>query len=373
MTTSQDHLDTDLRAKDGSGPDRRQSGSRRRRTLVRRIARGMGWTGAGLVGLLLVAVGLTAVLEAVDRRQVQPPGELVELADGRRLHLDVTGPDGASDTAADRPTVVLEAGAGGTAATWAWVTSELAEQVRVVAYDRAGYGFSDASDAPVDAAAVTADLHEALELGGVDGPVVLAGHSLGAGYARVFAASYPDRVAGLVLLDPVHEDQLERLGAAERASLEEAQQQLAVAPVLARLGVFRLSDPQEQVVASLPEDAGQQHRVRSVTAAGMRAYGGEIRAMPDLLDEIADAEAAAAEPFAGVPTRVVSAGRSEEGASPDSRAVMESLHRELADGSPMATHAVIDRADHLSLLVDPEHAREVAAVVLELLDDVPAP
>ena len=373
MATSQDHLDTDLRTDDDAGPDRQQSGSRPPRRLVRRIARGVGLTGAGLVGLLLIAVGLTAVLDAVDRRQVQPPGELLELGDGRHLHLDVTEPDGASDTAGDRPTVVLEAGAGGTAATWAWVASELADQVRVVAYDRAGYGFSDASDAPVDAASVAADLHEALELGGVDGPVVLVGHSLGAGYARVFAASYPERVAGLVLLDPVHEDQLERLGAEERASLEEAQQQLAVAPALARLGVFRLSDPQEQVVASLPEDAGQQHRARSVTAAGMRAYGGEIQAMPDLLEEIADAEATVAEPFAGVATRVISAGRSEAGASPDSRAVMASLHRELADRSPIATHAEIDRADHLSLLVDPEHAREVAAVIIELLDDVHTP
>ena len=373
MTTRQEHLDTDSGTDAAAGPDGQRTGPRAHRSLGRRIARTVGWAGAGLVGLLVVALGLTAVLDAVDRRQVQPPGELVELADGRLLHLDVTEPDGTPDTAGDRPTVVLEAGAGGTAATQAWLQSELAAHATVVAYDRAGYGFSEASTDPVDAMSTARDLHQGLELAGIDGRVVLVGHSLGAGYARVFAASYPDRVAGLVLLDPVHEEQLERLGPEERASLEEAQQQLALAPVLARLGVFRLSDPQEHVVASLPEDAGQQHRARSVTAAGMRAYGGEIQALPDLLAEIGSAEAAAAEPFAGVPVRVISAGASEEGAPPDSRTIMESLHRELADRSPMATHSVIDRADHLSLLVDPEHAREVAAEVIDLLDNVNAP
>jgi len=149
--------------------------------------------------------------------------------------------------------VVLEAGAGGTAATYAWLQQELAEHTTVVAYDRAGYGFSDASESSVEAGSVAADLHEGLDVLGVERSVVLVGHSLGAGYARVFAAAYPDRAAGLVLLDPVHEEQLDRLPAQERASFEEAQQQFEVAPLLARLGVFRLSDPQEDVVASLPE------------------------------------------------------------------------------------------------------------------------
>lgn len=379
MTRPQETFDTDrqqadanARQRDGRGTEER----RPRRSLGRRLLRGVGWAGAGVAGLLVVAVGLTAVLDAIDRRQVQPSGELVELSDGRLLHLDVAAPDHgtdpATDPATDTPAVVLEAGAGGTAATFAWLHSELADEVTVVAYDRAGYGFSEPSGTPVDGTSTARDLEEGLEVAGIDGPVVLVGHSLGAGYARIFAATYPDRVAGMVLLDPVHEEQLEQLGAEERASLEEAQQQLAVAPLLARLGVFRLADPQAEVVAALPDDAGSQHRARSVTAAGMRAYGEEIQALPDLLEEVGRT-GEVADPLADRPVRVVSAGASEDGASPDSRMVMASLHRELADRSPAATHTVIDRADHLSLLVDPEHAREVAAVTLDLIDEVAAP
>jgi pimeloyl-ACP methyl ester carboxylesterase len=40
----------------------------------------------------------------------------------------------------------------------------------------------------------------------VPGPYVLAGHSMGAVYARRFAQLYPSDVAGLLLLDPGHED-----------------------------------------------------------------------------------------------------------------------------------------------------------------------
>jgi len=158
--TTRDRRSTDQDRWDAAAshsPGRRPS-SRAHRGLGSRIARTVGWVAGGLAGLLLVAVAVTAVLDAVDRRQVQPPGELVELADGRLLHLHVTGPDGAPDTAVDGPTVVLEAGAGGTAATHAWLQTELAEQVTVVAYDRAGYGFSEAPDAPVGASSIVVDL-----------------------------------------------------------------------------------------------------------------------------------------------------------------------------------------------------------------------
>lgn len=339
----------------------------------RRLVRGAGWGAAGLAGLLAVALATTAVLDAVDRRRVRPPGDLVELADGRRLHLHVLAPadDGA---ASDAPTIVLEAGSGGFAASMAWLHRELAEHTTVVAYDRAGYGFSDPGDRPLSAAAVADDLHDALQRRGLSGPYLLVGHSLGGGYVRVFTARYPDEVAGLVLLDPVHEDQLARQPAEATERLEQAQQQLAVAPLLARLGVFRLVDVQGEVVAALPEDAGVQHRGRSVTAAGMRAYAREVAVLPDLLDEVARAEGTAdATASWGLPAVIISATEPGEGETLDAREAMDAMHRDLADRSPTARHTAIAGADHLSLITDADHASEVAATVLELLAELGSP
>jgi pimeloyl-ACP methyl ester carboxylesterase len=343
-----------------------------------RVVRVAGWGAAGLIGLVAVAGVVTAVLDAVDRRRVPPSGDLIELEDGHLLHLHVTpGPDDGRQVATGpRPTVVLEAGSGGFGATMAWLDQQLAEHTTVVSYDRAGYGFSDAVEGRLDAASVVDDLHAALATAGLQGPYVLVGHSLGAVYVRLFAAAHPDEVAGLVLIDPVHEDQLERLPPESLAQLDRAQRQLALAPTLARLGVFRLFDPQQAITAALPADAGLQHRVRSRTAAGMRAYAREVEVLPDLLDEVHRVELAgsttadASEAFGGIPVRVISATRPAEGETAAAREVMDGLHRELVGRSPEVRHVQIEDADHLSLLTDAAHAREVTNVVVRLLDEL---
>jgi pimeloyl-ACP methyl ester carboxylesterase len=340
----------------------------------RRVARVVGRSAGGLLGVVAAAVTTTTVLDAIDRRRVLPPGELVELPDGRRLHLDVAGPtDRSSVAAASRPTVVLEAGSGAFAATMAWLHRALAIHARVVAYDRAGYGFSAPAAGPLDATSVAADLREALHRRGLAGPYLLVGHSLGGGYVRVFAANYPDEVVGLVLLDPVHEEQMERQPAETTQALELAQRQLALAPLLARLGTFRLLDVQRDLLASLPEDAALQHRARSVTAGGMRAYAREAAGLPDLLEEVARAEEAAGAAFGGLPVRVISATEPGEGETRRARASMDAMHVELASRSPMATHVRIEGADHLSLVTDADHARRVATLVLELLRELAEP
>ena len=74
-----------------------------------------------------------------------------------------------------------------------------------------------------------ADLHALLDAAGVPGPYVLVGHSLGGVIVRQYAASYPDEVAGVVLVDASHEDQNARfqaaLAAEDWAAFERLQQQ----------------------------------------------------------------------------------------------------------------------------------------------------
>src|SRR5207248_1611464 len=75
-----------------------------------------------------------------------------------------------------------------------------------VLYDRGGTGWSEPVELPRSAAEVATELREALHAAGVPGPHVLVGHSLGTFYVRRFAQLYPDEVAGLVLVEPGHED-----------------------------------------------------------------------------------------------------------------------------------------------------------------------
>jgi pimeloyl-ACP methyl ester carboxylesterase len=108
------------------------------------------------------------------------------------------------------PTVVLEAGLGEDHRDWSLVQPELAQTTRVCSYDRAGLGLSQLAPKRHTALEKARDLHGLLEAAGVDGPFVLVGHSYGGMLARVYAAAYPKDVAGLVLLDSSHPDQVRR-------------------------------------------------------------------------------------------------------------------------------------------------------------------
>ncbi len=142
----------------------------------------------------------------------EPPttlGTYVEV-DGTRLNVRVQG-EGAV-------TVVLEAGLGDDLGVWDAVQRQVATFARVVAYDRAGLGYSDPAPGPRTPEKIAGALHALLRQAGLAPPYVLVGHAEGAFFVRRFAARYPDEVAGLVLVDPSHERQAARWRALDEPS-----------------------------------------------------------------------------------------------------------------------------------------------------------
>jgi pimeloyl-ACP methyl ester carboxylesterase len=133
---------------------------------------------------------------------VAPPGAdsggRFDVGGGRRMYLECQG--------SGTPTVVLEAGWGGSSADWAGVLPELARITRTCAYDRAGLGASDPIPGIHDAGDEVADLERLLVRAGIESPYVLVGHSYGGLVARVFAAAHPDRTGGMVLVDALGRD-----------------------------------------------------------------------------------------------------------------------------------------------------------------------
>ena len=57
---------------------------------------------------------------------------------------------------------------------------------------------------------IAEELHTLLHNAGINGPLVLVGHSLGGMDARMFASQYPSEVVGMVLVDSSHPDQDDR-------------------------------------------------------------------------------------------------------------------------------------------------------------------
>lgn len=142
-------------------------------------------------------------------------GRFVDIG-GRKLYMECLG--------TGSPTVILESGlrSGAGASTKVWsgwntpalydafapntIQPDIARTTRVCTYDRAGYGWSDQGVLPHTAQTTIEDLHALLHSPGMEGPFVLEGISLGDPIVRFYASTYPDDVAGLVLLDGGHED-----------------------------------------------------------------------------------------------------------------------------------------------------------------------
>ena len=158
---------------------------------MRRAARAAAWAAA------VAAAGLGA-LALYDRAAPDPAPWLrregldarFETVDGRRLRYVRTGRG---------PSVVLVHGFGSSLATWKDVIRGLAGDHDVVALDLPGFGLSDQpTDLSVD------DLPRAV-VGLMDrlgiARAALVGNSLGGGTCALVAASRPERVSALVLVD----------------------------------------------------------------------------------------------------------------------------------------------------------------------------
>ncbi|MFJ8313503.1 MULTISPECIES: alpha/beta fold hydrolase [unclassified Streptomyces] len=147
-----------------------------------------------------------------------PLGVLHDIGGGRRLMLHRSGTSG--------PTAVFLAGVGLMSLDYLNIHNRVAELTTSVLYDRGGNGWSYPAELPRTAAEVTDELHELLHTTGVPGPHLLIGHSLGGAYARHYARRFPDEVAGLLLLDPFHEDMATRAPRQVREKLDEMLDQM---------------------------------------------------------------------------------------------------------------------------------------------------
>jgi pimeloyl-ACP methyl ester carboxylesterase len=213
-------------------------------------AKASGMSAKRKVLLRLVLTALAPLIASLPAPAAQPPlleartGALIRNGDSA-LHLVCTG-KGA-------PTVVLEAGLGGNHLDWTLVQPELARDVTVCSYDRAGAGFSEPSSRPRTVDAIADELHRMIVTAALQRPIVLVGHSFGGLAALHFARRYPDEVAGLVLVDSMHPQQFERFGAAGVRLPDLRTAASGTPPAAAAYGLPERLQPLAVALASAPE------------------------------------------------------------------------------------------------------------------------
>jgi pimeloyl-ACP methyl ester carboxylesterase len=260
--------------------------------------------------------------------------------------------------------VVLEPGLGASSVGWSRLHELLAEQSRVVSYDRAGLGATPPSAGRRDLTALAADLAEVITT--VDGgPSVIVGHSLGGTIARQLAATRPELVAGLVLVDPIPDDWVLRharwagppgalmylaMQATAHIGLIDALTALPLGRAIVRSSTSPLAaltdDERQQLAAELRRP--QQHRSARAEFTGLLGSGRQLRAL-------------AAHPPA-VPLTVISGTRTHRLGMPLRRRAT-AWHARLARAG---RHIVVPDGDHFIPRYQPEIVRDAVADLLLL-------
>jgi pimeloyl-ACP methyl ester carboxylesterase len=146
---------------------------------------------AVLCVMLILSSTLTAKSQTPIAPRPLPIGTLVDVG-GYRVHLYCLGQGS--------PTVMI---AGAFSFDWALVQPEVAKFTRVCTFDSSGTAWSDP---PQGATAPTCnqrvnEIHQLIMKAPVAGPYVLVGFSVGAQWARLYAASYPNNIVGMVIVD----------------------------------------------------------------------------------------------------------------------------------------------------------------------------
>jgi hypothetical protein len=141
-----------------------------------------------LLLIILVVTAFSCNQNSADR--------FVEI-DGHKQHI--------LDMGTGSPVVIFITGAGADLKNFSIVQTEIAKLTRTLSYDRAGIGLSEElnTERTVDHFAV--ELNEILEKENIEPPYLVVSHSLGGFIARWYVHAYPDKVAGMVLIDPAYE------------------------------------------------------------------------------------------------------------------------------------------------------------------------
>lgn len=211
-----------------------------------------------LVGAVGASIAAHRLLFARNKALREPDGVMVACgAESARMtttpkqHVLLTGPPAESAAAsgpgagdvAPQPVIVLIHGFGCSSLEWGAVQAELSKTRRVLSYDRVLFADGPQRE-PRSARVLVAELDELIAgaLGAsaaATTPLLVVGHSYGGLLAQAFAMRFPGRVAGLVLVDPAHERQWEKLPTDFVAAFRAVPWVFSALRSLAPLGIVR--------------------------------------------------------------------------------------------------------------------------------------
>lgn len=180
--------------------------------------------------------------------------------------------------------VVFESGFGQGGGVWKGVIARLGERCRCITYARAGLGKSGTDGKPKTIGEDVQDLKAVIDAVAPGSQVLLVGHSYGGLLATEFARLHPERLQGLVLVDPAT--------MAQRHEALQADRQRILADDKALLAMLppKLAADYRELIAQLGDDAALAPRVQPDPPVALLTST-RVEAEPFVFEETAQGKA----------------------------------------------------------------------------------
>lgn len=315
------------------------------------------------------AIGSASAAPQLDSQHAfAQPQQMVDIG-GRKLNLHCAG-SGPLTVVFDSPS---------TDAGWSWtnVQPQIAKRTRACVYDRAGLGFSDPSPRDGVSGNAVEDLHALLGKAGIAPPYVLVGNSYGGANVQLYAYRYPAEVKGLVLVEPQHEDETERLDKVVQGKLKQvyAQQEAAEKACVeqAEKGFKAGSDELRQCMGGVPDAFGKELSAAYLSVMSSAKHW-RAAASEDFNFSVGNGQLRAARrSFGDIPVIVLSRGVSPFAVPGKPQSALNKafenenrkMHKEVAALSTRGRQRVVPGAGHI---IQADKPQAVVKAITEVLD-----
>lgn len=162
------------------------------------------WIIGIIVCLNVIGFAINKIFFSKELEAISPYGEMVEV-NNQKMHVYLKGQG--------EKTIVLLPGFGLPlpSADFGPLMRELSKDYTVVAVEYFGMGFSDETDTPRTNENYMEEIRTALSMAGMKPPYVLMPHSASGIYSEYYAATYPDEISAIIMLDTTPTLQMENL------------------------------------------------------------------------------------------------------------------------------------------------------------------
>jgi pimeloyl-ACP methyl ester carboxylesterase len=332
------------------------------------------WLLVSLVSVMALAFLTESYFKGQNAKHYPPPGQLYQVGE-HKMHIWCEG--------SGEPTIVLDSGASMFSSGWRWVMPELSSSTRVCAFDRSGLGWSEVSRPPYDGINAAHELNELLQQAGVQSPFIYVGHSLGANLGGIYHQQYPHDLNALIMLEPANpEIFLQELGedrgtaVVRGAPISDCGMRCVMVALASSLGVIDIALEQIEAVndplyhaQALAEFKARTNRTQTLQFLAQRG-----KYITEIIFQSADSRE-----YGDLPVAIFHSENAGEllGDTTDPQQMIEDREKGVLayeDALTLSSQPLglteITQANHLTMVMHEEPAKQVSGRVLEILQQL---